>query len=102
MENAIHTFAVPAVATWAPALESRAGFLYHELSVFGPKFDNGVSRLGLVSSEVGQVRITPIRNIHNSRCLSSPRSRLGGRLHNVQSITVEKESVIAKQFVQPR
>ena len=28
MENAIHAFAVPAVATWAPALESRAEFLY--------------------------------------------------------------------------
>jgi hypothetical protein len=78
------------------ATEKRRG------SVFGPKFDNCVSRLGLMSSQAGLGRIAPIRNIYNPRCLSSLRSRLGGRLHNVQSITVEEESVIAKQFVQPR
>ena len=70
--------------------------------MFGLKFDNGVSRLGLVSSKARLSRIAPIRNIYNPRCLSSPRSRLSGRLHNVQSITVKEESVTAKQFVQPR
>ena len=33
-------------------------------SVFVPKFDNGVSRLGLVSGEISQALIAPIRNIH--------------------------------------
>jgi hypothetical protein len=50
-------------------------------SVFGLKFDNGVSRLGLVSSKAGLGRIAPIRNIYNPRCLSSPCNRLSDRLH---------------------
>ena len=39
---------------------------------------------------------------YNPRYLNSPPSIAGGRLHNVQSLAVEKESVIPEQFVQPR
>ena len=99
IENAIHTFAVPAVATWALALEAARRV---PRSVFGLKFDDGVSRFRLVSSQVGRIGVAPIRKIYNPRHLSSPPSRLGGRLHNVQSLAVEKESVIPEQFVQPR
>ena len=98
IENAIHTFAVPAVATWALALKHRRV----PRSVFGLKFDHGVSRFRFVSSQVGRIGVAPIRNIYNPRYLNSPPSRLGGRLHNVQSLPVEKESVIPEQFVQPR
>jgi len=98
IENAIHTFAVPAAADLGSRFRSRAGFL----SVFGLKFDDGVSRFRLVSSQVGRIGVAPIRNIYNPRYLSSPPSRLGGRLHNVQSLAVKKESVIPEQFVQPR
>jgi hypothetical protein len=68
--------------------------------VFGLKFDDGVSRFRLVSSQVGRIGVAAIRKIYNPRYLSSPPSRFGGRLHNVQSLAVEKESVIAEQFVQ--
>ena len=45
---------------------SRAGFL---VSVFGLKFDDGVSRFRLVSSQVGRIGVAPIRKIYNPRYL---------------------------------
>src|SRR3984893_18532730 len=71
-------------------------------SVFGREFDDGVSRFGLVRCQTRQISVGPICKIYNPRRLSSRPSSLDGRLHNVQSITVEEKGVILEQFVQLR
>jgi hypothetical protein len=71
-------------------------------SVLGPKLNDGVGWLGLVWRQAGEVRIAPIRKIHNSSRLNSRLGILAGRLHNVQSIAVEEERVIPEQFAQLR
>jgi hypothetical protein len=55
-----------------------------------------------VRRQAGKIFVTPIREIYDS-CRLNPFLRgLIGRLQNVQSITIEQEGVVPKQFVQLR
>jgi hypothetical protein len=69
---------VPAVATWTLALEA-ARVPPSVLSVFGLKFDDGVS-FRLLSSQVGRIGVAPIRKIYNPRYLSSAGGRSLGSI----------------------
>ena len=85
--NAIHTSAVPAVATWALALEAAPG---SSISVWSQ-----VRRWRQSVPAREQPGRTYWRRSNSQHLQPSlPPSKLGGRLHNVQSLAVKKESVI--------
>src|SRR5437764_7246774 len=71
------------------------------LSVFGTKCDNDVGRLGLMRRQAGRIRIVPVGKIHDLPRLSSLLCRRG-RLHDVESVAIEEEGVIAEQSIQLR
>jgi NAD(P)-dependent dehydrogenase (short-subunit alcohol dehydrogenase family) len=64
--------------------------------VFGPKYDDDIGRLGLVRRQAGRIRIVPAGKIYNHPRLNSRLRRLG-RLHDVEPVAVEEESLIAEQ-----
>lgn len=63
------------------------------------KFDNDFRWLGFVGRQAGQLRIAPAGNVYHR---PGWRARTGTLvwLYDIQPVAVEKESMVAEQFVQ--
>src|SRR5258707_9155399 len=68
-------------------------------SVYRPKRDDDVGRFGVVKLQAGRIGVAPAGKIHDLSRLSSRPSRLG-RLHDIEPVAVEEESVFPEQIVQ--
>ena len=68
-------------------------------SVYRPKRDDDVGRFGVVKLQVGRIGVAPAGKIHDLSRLSPRPSRLG-RLHDIEPVAVEEESVFPEQIVQ--
>jgi hypothetical protein len=66
------------------------------------ELDDGFGWFGLVWHKSGAIRIAPVRKVYHSRRLRGVDRRLVGRLHDVQTVGIEKEGVISVPLVEPR
>jgi hypothetical protein len=70
-------------------------------SVSGANDEDNVGRFGFMSLQAIRIGVAPVGEIHHLSRLDTRPTSLG-RLYDVESVAVEEERVLSKQFVQLR